>query len=472
MKIFNTMRRQKEDLVTLEPGKVKVYACGPTVYNFFHIGNARPFITFDTLRRYLEYRGYVVEFCQNFTDIDDKMIRKANAEGISVRELADKYIAEYYADADKLHILRPTYQPRATETMDEIIEMIAALEEKDIAYLLDDGVYYDVSKFGNYGCLSHMHLDELQEGAGNRDIQAAGKRSPMDFALWKLKKEGEPFWASPWGDGRPGWHIECSAMIKKYLGDTIDIHGGGQDLIFPHHENEIAQSEAANGTPFVRYWMHNGFINVDNEKMSKSAGNFFTVRDIVEKYDYDVVRFFIVSGQYRMPINFSADLLQAATNSLNRIRNGVENVRFKAKAAPASDASAEARKEMETAILSAKKDFVAAMDDDLNTADAITAVFELVRAANSAAADGLVSGAILNKAADMIAELMDVLGVPVEFAENEEGAIPAEVSELVEKRAEAKVGKNFILADALRDQIAALGYQVKDTPQGPQITKM
>ncbi len=470
MKIYNTMTRYKEEFVPIEPGKVKMYACGPTVYNYFHLGNARPFITFDTMRRYLEYRGYQVEFCQNFTDIDDKMIDRANQEGITVRELADRYIAEYYVDADKLNILRPTYQPRATDTIDAIIEMIRSLVEKGYAYELEDGVYYDVAKFENYGCLSHYNIDELREGASDRVMQSDAKQNSIDFALWKKKKPGEPAWESPWGEGRPGWHIECSAMIRKYLGETIDIHGGGQDLIFPHHENEIAQSEAANGVPFVHYWMHNGFINIDNEKMSKSAGNFFTVRDIVKDYSYDVIRFFILTGHYRMPINFSADLLKAAANGLERITNAVTNLRFvgESKDRVVNTADEAAVSALEKALAGARADFVSAMDDDLNTADAITAIFELVRAANTACTEAVPSELLL-KAADLILELSGVLGIQ---AEGREDAIPKEVTDLVEKRAEAKKAKDFALADQIRNQITKLGFQVKDTAQGPQVTRL
>ncbi len=470
MKIYNTMTKYKEEFVPIEPGKVKMYACGPTVYNYFHLGNARPFITFDTMRRYLEYRGYQVEFCQNFTDIDDRMIDSANKEGITVRELADRYIAEYYVDADKLNVLRPTYQPRATETIDAIIDMIKILVDKGYAYELEDGVYYDVAKFGNYGCLSHYNIDELREGASDRVMQSDVKQNSIDFVLWKKKKPGEPAWDSPWGEGRPGWHIECSAMIKKYLGETIDIHGGGQDLIFPHHENEIAQSEAANGVPFVHYWMHNGFINVDNEKMSKSVGNFFTVRDIVKDYSYDVIRFFILTGHYRMPINFSADLLQAAANGLERITNAVTNIRFvgESKDRVIGTVDEQAVSTLEKALTDARTDFVSAMDDDLNTADAITAIFELVRAANTACTEAVPSD-ILLKAADLILELSGVLGVRVE---GKEERIPKEVTDLVAKRAEAKKAKDFALADQIRNQITELGFQVKDTAQGPQVTRV
>ncbi|NCC77476.1 MAG: cysteine--tRNA ligase, partial [Clostridia bacterium] len=336
MRIFNTETRSKEELKTIEPGKVKMYVCGPTVYNFFHLGNARPFITYDTFRRFLLYRGYRVDYVQNFTDIDDKMIKRANEEGITVRELADRFIHEYFKDADGLNIKRATVHPRATETMDEIIAIIKTLEDKGYAYATEDGVYFDTDKFAAYGKLSHHKLDELEAGASDRlGSSDQGKRHPMDFALWKFKKPGEPAWDSPWGEGRPGWHIECSAMVRKHLGETIDIHGGGQDLVFPHHENEIAQSEAANGKPFAHYWMHNGFINVDQEKMSKSAGNFFTVRDLVQQFSYDVLRFFMLTGHYRMPINFSAELLTAAQNGWERIKTCVENLDFAASHAPA-----------------------------------------------------------------------------------------------------------------------------------------
>lgn len=473
MKIFNTMTRMKEEFVPMEEGKVKMYACGPTVYNYFHLGNARPFVTFDTLRRYLEYRGYEVTFCQNFTDIDDKMINRANQEGITIKELADRYIAEYYKDADALGIKRPTFQPRATETMDEIIALISDLVEKGYAYQIEDGVYYDVTKFKDYGKLSHYNLEDLQAGGGERGASYEGKKNPADFAIWKAKKEGEPFWSSPWGDGRPGWHIECSAMNRKYLGKTIDIHGGGQDLIFPHHENEIAQSEAANGCTFSRYWMHNAFVNVDNEKMSKSLGNFFTVRDIVEKFPYEVIRFFILSGHYRMPINFSDELLKSAQNGLDRISTAVETSDFilnhqeEAGLVPTADASAE----LSGAVSEAKASFIANMDDDMNTADAITSVYSLVRVLNTHLTAKDVSAADIKVAADMICELMNVLGLDIRAILNKDSGIPSEVMDLVNQRVEAKKNKDFARADALRDQVSEMGYQIKDTPQGPQVTK-
>ncbi len=472
MKLYNTMTMQKEEFVPIEAGKVRMYACGPTVYNYFHLGNARPFVTFDTLRRYLEYRGYDVTFCQNFTDIDDKMINKANEEGTTVKEIADRYIAEYYKDADALGILRPTYQPRATETMDEIISLITDLMDKGYAYVIEgDGVYYDVPKFKEYGKLSHYNLEDLQAGGGERGASYEGKKNPADFALWKFKKEGEPFWDSPWGEGRPGWHIECSAMNRKYLGKTIDIHGGGQDLIFPHHENEIAQSEAANGCTFARYWMHNAFVNVDNEKMSKSLGNFFTVRDIVEKFPYEVIRFFILSGHYRMPINFSDELLKSAQNGLERIMTAVESSDFILGNASGLNPEDAAVKELADATSEAKTSFIANMDDDMNTADAITSVYTLVRVLNTHLTAKDVSDKEIRAAADMICELMNVLGLDIRAMLKKDSGIPSEVMELVNQRVEAKKNKDFAKADALRDQVSAMGYQIKDTPQGPQVTK-
>ncbi len=470
MKLFNTMTRYKEDFVPMVEGKVKMYACGPTVYNYFHLGNARPFVTFDTLRRYLEFKGYEVEFCQNFTDIDDKMIKRANEEGITIKELADRFIGEYYTDADGLNVKRPTYQPRATESMDAIIALVKALEEKGYTYVIEgDGVYYDVTKFEGYGKLSHYNLDDLVAGGGERKASYEGKKNPGDFAVWKFKKEGEPFWESPWGDGRPGWHIECSAMIKKHLGDTIDIHGGGQDLIFPHHENEIAQSEAANGCCFAKYWVHNAFVNVDGEKMSKSLGNFFTIRDIAEHFPYAVIRFFILSGHYRMPINFSDELLKAAQSGLSRITNCVSNLKFVMSSSNDIVSDEAKEKELLDAVLKAREDFVSCMDDDLNTADAITAVFNLVRQANTAAQSNVVSKDVLKKALDEILVLTDVLGIE---AEEKETGIPKEVMDLVEQRVQAKKAKDFALADSLRDKVISMGYSIKDTPNGPQVEKV
>jgi cysteinyl-tRNA synthetase len=470
------MSRSKEEFLPVEPGRVKMYACGPTVYDFFHIGNARAFINFDTMRRYLEYIGFEVEFCQNFTDIDDKIIRRAREEDTTIDDISERYIKEYYIDADRLKILRPTHQPKATETVPEMIGLISELMEKGIAYELPDGVYYDVSKFTEYGKLSRYHLDDLVEGAGERENvrEAEGKRNPGDFVLWKKKKENEPAWPSPWGEGRPGWHIECSAMIRKHLGDTIDIHGGGQDLIFPHHENEIAQSEALTGAPLSKYWVHNAFVNIDNEKMSKSAGNFFTIRDIIKKFEYRVIRFFILTGHYRMPINFADSLLEAAENGLDRIRESVVNLRFTGAAEDRKRTQKDERSswELMEAIEKASRDFLDAMEDDFNTADAITAIFQLVRTANTACQNPSVSSDALLSAADKIMELGEVLGLDI-LGEDEDGIrVPDEVTHLVKKRTIAKQERDFALADQLRDRVTALGYQIKDTPSGPQVIKL
>ena len=467
MKIYNTLTRTKEELKPMEPGKVKMYACGPTVYNYFHLGNARPFVTFDTLARYLEYRGYEVTFVQNFTDIDDKMINRANEEGITVSELADRFIKEYYVDADGLNIKRHSQEPRATHSMKAIIGLIKAMEEKGYTYVIEgDGVYYDVSKKADYGKLSHYKLDELEAGGGERKASYEGKKNPGDFAVWKFKKEGEPFWGSPWGDGRPGWHIECSAMIKQFLGDTIDIHGGGQDLIFPHHENEIAQSEAANGCTFCNYWVHNAFVNIDGEKMSKSLGNFFTIRDIVKKYPYNVIRFFILLGHYRSPINFSDELLAAAQTSLGRISNCVRNADFVLSSGNLAG-DAEADKVLADAVTAASGSFIAHMDDDLNSADAITDIFNLVRQTNTSAQEGKVSADALKQARDKIVELTGVLGILLDL----EDEIPEEITELANKRAEAKKAKDYAEADRIRDEIQSKGYIVKDVPGGFKIEK-
>lgn len=476
MRLYNTLTHSKEDFIPMQAGKVKMYACGPTVYNYFHLGNARPFVTFDTLRRFLEYTGYKVEFCQNFTDIDDRIIQRAKEEGITISELSERYIREYYIDADKLGILRPTYQPKATETIEAIVEMIGKLYDKGYAYDLSDGIYYDVSKFEDYGKLSHFHLDELMAGAGERTVagEGEGKRNPGDFVLWKRKKGDEPSWSSPWGDGRPGWHIECSAMIRKHLGNTIDIHGGGQDLIFPHHENEIAQSEAANGEMLSRYWVHNAFVNINNEKMSKSTGNFFTIRDIVEKYSYRVIRFFILSSHYRMPINFSDDLLDAAETGLERIHESVVNLQFAGNSMErgSRDADTTATDELIQAVKCAKEEFVTVMEDDFNTADAVTAIFQLVRVANSSCANTAASPESLLGAADALIELCGVLGLDILGADEDESGIPTEVTELVEQRLLAKKNKDFAQADRIRDQISVLGYQIKDTTAGTQVLKV
>lgn len=468
MKIYNTLNRAKEEFVPLEPGKVKMYVCGPTVYNYFHLGNARPFITYDTLRRYLEYKGYEVIYIQNFTDIDDKMIARARDEKSTVRQLADRFIEEYFYDADRLNIRRATYHPRATDCISSIIEMIRILEEKGFAYRAEDGIYYDVNRRPDYGKLSRHRLEDLS--SGDRVSADSGKRNNMDFALWKLQKPDEPAWESPWGPGRPGWHIECSAMIRQYLGDTIDIHGGGQDLVFPHHENEIAQSESVSGKPFVRYWLHNGFINIDQEKMSKSAGNFFTVRDLVQKYDYMVLRFFMLGGHYRMPINFSSDLLDAAESGWGRICTCLENLDFVSSSAPGASADEKAGQAAEilrSAIKQAKADFIIAMDDDLNTADALAAIFELIRAANTAASEPDISAGDLQQAASLLRELLDVLGL----RQNSLAEIPAEIVKLVQERSEAKKEKNYARADEIRDLIQSRGFQVDDTPQGPKVSR-
>ncbi len=466
MKIYNTMSHQKEVFEPLEPGKVKIYACGPTVYNYFHLGNARPFITFDTLRRFFEYIGYDVTFVQNFTDIDDKMIRKANEEGISVRQLADRYIEAYFEDAKALNIKKATYQPKATETMDDILAMIQTLVDKDFAYVSEDGVYFEPAKFDQYGALSGHHLEDLLAGASNRLGDTDHKRHPMDFALWKFKKEGEPFWESPWGDGRPGWHIECSAMIRKYLGETIDIHGGGQDLVFPHHENEIAQSECASGHPFVRYWMHNGFVNIDNEKMSKSAGNFFTVRDILQTYDPMVLRFFILSGHYRSPLNFSYELLDMAQASLQRILTCLNNLTFLI-SSKSGIASTELLEQAKQRVQQAREEFIEVMSDDLNTSDAVRVIFDLVRDANTLAAQTDVTPDLLVVYREMIVSLGDVLGLVFES----NTSIPQEVLDLVARRTKAKQARDFQVADQIRDQVLAMGYKIEDTPEGPHVVR-
>ena len=470
MKIFNTKTREKEEFFPQEPGHIKIYVCGPTVYNYFHLGNARPFITYDTLRRYLEFRGFQVTYVQNFTDIDDKMIKRANAEGITIKELADRFIKEYFFDADRLNIRRATFHPRATDSMPMIIELIRTLEEKGFAYETDDGVYFSVDKMPDYGKLSHHNLEELESGASERVNLEGGKQNTLDFALWKKKKENEPFWPSPWGEGRPGWHIECSAMVKQYLGDTIDIHGGGQDLVFPHHENEIAQSECANGKTFVRYWMHNGFINIDQEKMSKSAGNFFTVRDLAQHFDYIILRFFMLGGHYRMPINFSAELLTAAQNGWTRIRTCLENLEFISASAPnepAGDAAGTAA-DLAAARIKYRQAFIDAMEDDLNTADALAAIFELVRASNTAAAVQGLDLVSIRQTLDLLNELLDVLGLRQEL----ENPIPDDIMNLVEARSNAKKQRDFKLADTLRAEIQAKGFTVMDTPQGPKVSKL
>jgi cysteinyl-tRNA synthetase len=460
MKLFNTLTRQKEEFVPITPGEVKMYSCGPTVYNYFHIGNARPFIIFDTLRRYFEYRGYNVKFVQNFTDIDDKMIKRANEEGITVKELAERFIAEYFVDAKGLGVKEATVHPRATENIDAIIDIVKELIEKGHAYQSGNDVYFDTKSFEGYGKLSHQPLEDLEAGA-RIDVTEV-KRDPMDFALWKGAKEGEPYWESPWGKGRPGWHIECSAMANKYLGHTIDIHSGGLDLTFPHHENEIAQSECANGCTFANYWLHNGFINVDNQKMSKSLGNFFTVRDVAKIYPYEVIRFFMLSAHYRSPINYSADILEQAKNGLERIQNSMDNLNFMLGSVDNPvEADLESKKEN---LLTYKQKFIDAMDDDLNTADAIAAIFELVKEINILATpEQKPSKELLTFAKDLMLELCNVLGIP---CEKKAEMLDSDIDALIQERQKARKARNFQRADEIRDQLKEMGIILEDTKAG------
>jgi cysteinyl-tRNA synthetase len=461
MKIYNTLTRKKEEFIPINEKEVKMYSCGPTVYNYFHIGNARPFIIFDTVRRYLEYKGYNVKFVQNFTDIDDKMIKRANEEGITVKDLADRFIKEYFIDAKGLGIDEATVHPKATENIDAIIDLIKKLEENGFAYCVDGDVYFSTKKFKEYGKLSHQALDDLE--LGSRIDVDERKQDPMDFAVWKAQKPGEPAWDSPWGKGRPGWHIECSAMANKYLGETIDIHSGGQDLVFPHHENEIAQSEAANGKPFAKYWMHNGFINVNNEKMSKSAGNFFTVRDIAEKFDYEVIRFFMLSAHYRSPINFSAELLEQAQNGLERIYNCLDNLVYLGEHAQAKGMSDE-EKALQSRLLEIKGKFIEGMDDDLNTADAIAAIFDMVKEVNTnITASSNSSKEIIDFSYSLIKELGKVLGIGQKQKENK---LDSEIEDLINQRQQARKEKNWKLSDEIRDKLKAMGIVLEDTPQG------
>ena len=463
MKIYNTMTREKQEFVPITPGEVKMYSCGPTVYDYFHIGNARPFIIFDTMRRYLEYTGYKVTFVQNFTDIDDKMINRANKEGITVKELGERFIAEYFKDAEALGIRKATIHPKATENIEAIIEVVKTLEEKGYAYNVNGNVYFRTKKFDDYGKLSHQPLEELEAGA-RIDI-ADEKEDPMDFALWKAQKPGEPAWESPWGMGRPGWHIECSAMVNKFLGASIDIHSGGKDLNFPHHENEVAQSECANGCHFANYWMHNGYININNQKMSKSLGNFFTIRDITEKYKPEVVRFFMLSAHYRSPVNFSDDLMQQAQSAMERVYTCIESLNFLLKNALDRESNKE-EIELLDAVEKAKKRFCDAMDDDLNTADAISAIFDIVSATNKTVSkDGDNSKAVLEKVLAAIHEIGDVLGL---FEVKEEAQGDAEIEALIEKRNEARKNKDWAEADRIRDELKARNIILKDTPAGVQ----
>ena len=459
MKLYNTLTQKKEEFVPIEEGKVRMYSCGPTVYNYFHIGNARPFIVFDVLRRFLEYIGYDVKFVQNFTDVDDKIINRSIEEGITAAEVADKYIAEYFKDADALGIRRADVHPRVSDHMPEIIEMIKALEERGLAYNVDGNVYYQVDHFHDYGKLSKQSIDDLKSGA-RIDVNDE-KRSPLDFALWKKKKDGEPYWESPWGQGRPGWHIECSAMSRKHLGESIDIHGGGQDLIFPHHENEIAQSEGSCGCKFANYWVHNGYININNEKMSKSKGNFFTVRDIAKHYDLEVVRMFMLMAHYRSPVNFSDELLGQAQNALERLYNAKYQMEYLLENNK-TEAAAEEEKTWMDSLAQYKKGFIDAMDDDLNTADAIAAIFELVRDANSHLSESSSREAV-KAALNLFKELTGVIGLA---AKEKETNLESEVEALIAQRQEARKNKNFVLADEIRDALLAKGIILEDTREG------
>ena len=461
MQIFNTLTRQKEELIPLEPGKLRIYACGPTVYNFIHIGNARPLCVFDTLRRYLEWRGYDVRFVQNFTDIDDKIIRRANEEGVTYEEIAHRYIDEFWTDAKGLGVKEATVHPKATENIDEIIAIVAELERKGYAYKAANGdVYFRTHRFDEYGKLSHQPLDDLESGA--RIAVGEDKEDPMDFALWKAAKPGEPFWPSPWSDGRPGWHIECSAMARRYLGETIDIHGGGQDLIFPHHENEIAQSECCNGAPFARYWMHNGYINVDNKKMSKSLNNFFTVRDVAKIYGYEAIRFFLISSSYRSPINYSAEIIEQGIAALDRLYTCRDNLQFAIDNATADASSAD--EALEQQLMTRREQFITAMDDDLNTADAIAALFELARDINVALAAADKPGKVVcEKAMALFGQLADVLGL---LYERKKENLDDEIEALIAARTAARKAKNWAEADRIRDELKARNIVLEDTPQG------
>lgn len=463
MKIYNTLTKRKEEFVPVEPGKVKMYVCGPTVYNFIHIGNARPMIVFDTVRRYFEYKGYDVNYVSNFTDVDDKIIKKAIEEGVDAETISKRYIAECKKDMEGMNIEPATKNPLATEEICGMLNMISTLIEKGYAYVAADGtVYYSVRKFKDYGKLSHKNLDDLQSGF--REIKVTGeegKQDPNDFVLWKPKKEGEPYWESPWCEGRPGWHIECSVMAKRYLGDEIDIHAGGEDLIFPHHENEIAQSEAANGKPFTKYWMHNAFLNIDNKKMSKSLGNFFTVREISEKYDLQVLRFFMLSAHYRSPLNFSADLMEASKNGLERILTGMEKLReAEAKVSGGTMTAEELENQKKAMELVAK--YEAAMDDDFNTADAISAIFELIKLSNSTVS-GASTKEYVSWMKNEIQRLCDVMGI---ITEKKAEVLDSEVEDLIAQRQAARKAKNFALADEIRGKLLDMGIVLEDTREG------
>ncbi|HBF4255303.1 cysteine--tRNA ligase [Clostridioides difficile] len=459
MKVYNTLTRAKEEFVPLEEGKVKMYVCGPTVYNYIHIGNARPFIIFDTLRRYLEYRGYDVTYVQNFTDVDDKIINRSHEEGISPEEVAAKYIKEYFVDCDGLGIKRATVHPQVTDNIQQIIEFIKELEDKGYAYAVNGDVYFDTNKFEGYGKLSGQKQEDLEAGA--RIEVNDQKRHPMDFVLWKAKKEGEPGWDSPWGEGRPGWHIECSVMSKRYLGETIDIHAGGQDLTFPHHENEIAQSEARSGKTFSKYWMHNGYININDEKMSKSKGNFFTVRDISKLYDLEIVRFFMLSAHYRNPVNFSDEMLNQAKAGLERLYNTKEKLEFTLSnlvESPLTEKEIELVKELDNF----RQKFIDAMDDDVNTADAVSVIFELAKLMNSNV-DENSSLEFAKKCLDEFNELTGVLNI---VNKKKDTVLDKDIEELIQKRTDAKKNKEFQLADDIRQQLLDMGIVLEDTRQG------
>ena len=462
IKIYNTLSKKKEDFVPVEEGKVKMYVCGPTVYNLIHIGNARPMIVFDTVRRYMEHKGYLVNYVSNFTDVDDKIIKKANEEGVDSSVISERYIAECKKDMEGMNVKPATTHPLATCEIEGMLEMIQTLIDKGHAYTAQDGtVYFRTRSFKEYGKLSHKNLDELQ--GGSRSLLVSGedqKEDPLDFVLWKPKKEGEPYWESPWCDGRPGWHIECSVMSKKYLGDEIDIHAGGEDLIFPHHENEIAQSEAANGKTFAKYWMHNAFLNIDNRKMSKSLGNFFTVRDISERYDLQVLRFFMLSAHYRSPLNFSDELMEAAKNGYDRIVTSVENLKFLLEKAE-GEAGGEERKLLEEAVGYVDK-FDRAMDDDFNTADALSVIFELVKFVNSNVSEGSSKG-FLQALKDEIVMLSDICGLLVD---KKAEILDYEIEQLIEERRESRKAKNFARADEIRDELLHRGILLEDTREG------
>ncbi len=462
IRIYNTLSKKKEDFIPLEEGKVLMYVCGPSVYNFIHIGNARPMIVFDTVRRYMEHKGYEVNFVSNFTDVDDKIIKKANEEGVSAEEISRRYIEECKKDMEGMNIMPATTHPLATQEIDGMIDMISSLIEKGYAYAVNGTVYFRTRRFESYGKLSHKNLDDLQ--AGNRSLLVSGedeKEDPLDFVLWKPKKEGEPYWVSPWGEGRPGWHIECSVMSRKYLGEQIDIHGGGEDLVFPHHENEIAQSEACSGKTFAGYWMHNAFLNIDNRKMSKSLGNFFTVREISEKYDLQILRFFMLNAHYRSPLNFSAELMEASKNALERIQTAVDSLKYTAEHALAEDLT-EAETELLKGAEKFETDFDASMDDDFNTADAIAAVFDLVKYANTHT-DGDSSRAFARALCGRIQNLCDILGI---ITEKKEELLDAEVEGLIEERQAARKARDFARADEIRNLLLEKGIVLEDTREG------